>query len=115
MPSGLRRRILAMANMCLVASVKLLATPEQQTALVASIERANLARSWIAEQGRRDGRGDRTALHRLIYYEARDRFGVCVQMVVRAIGSVVECFRRDRRVVPRFRPRKACTAEHEGR
>ena len=46
-------------------------------------------------------------MHRLTYYEARKRFGLSAQMAVRAIGSVVECFRRDRSVVPRFRARSA--------
>jgi putative transposase len=91
------------ANVCLVAPVKLLPTAAHADALRATVERANAARSWIAERGHAEGCFGRTALHRLTYYEARERFGLSAQMAVRAIGSVVECFSRDRRVVARFR------------
>jgi len=93
-----------MANVCLAAPVKLLASDEDSEALRETLERANNARCWIAEQGYAERRFARTALHRLVYDEARARFGLSAQMVVRAIGSVVECFSRDRRVLPHFRP-----------
>ena len=92
-----------MANVCLVAPVKLLASAEDAEALRETLERANAARSWIAEQGHARHSFGRNALHGLTYYEARARFGLSAQIVVRAIGSVVECFSRDRRVLPRFR------------
>jgi putative transposase len=94
-----------MANVCLVAPVKLLASDEESEALRETLERANAARSWIAEQGHAERSFGRTALHRATHYEARERFGLSAQIAVRAIGSVVECFARDRRVAPRFRPR----------
>lgn len=96
-----------MANVCLVAPVKLLATADDATALSATLERANAARSWIAARGHEERRFGRTALHRLTYYETRERFGLCAQMAVRAIGSVLECFNRDRRALPRFRSHAA--------
>ena len=95
------------ANVCLVASVKLLPAVGQADALASTLGRANAARSWIARQGHAQGCFGRTALHRLTYYEARERFGLSAQMVVRAIGSVLECFARDRSRLPSFRPRAA--------
>jgi putative transposase len=96
-----------MANVCLVAPVKLLPGDEQAGLLSATLERANAARSWIAERGRQVSGYGRTALHRRTYREARERFGLSAQMVVRAIGSVVECFARDRRTTPTFRSQAA--------
>ena len=92
-----------MANVCLVAPVRLLPSAHQSAALEGTLECANMARSWIALQGHASRVFGRTALHRLTYYEARERFGLSAQMIVRAIGSVVECFKRDRRSLPRFR------------
>ena len=96
-----------MANVCLVAPVKLLTSSEEAELLRTTLECANAARDWIAEQGHAERRFARTALHRLTYYEARERFGLCAQMAVRAIGSVVECFSRDRGVLPHFRAHAA--------
>jgi IS605 OrfB family transposase len=88
----------------LVAPVKLLPPAEDCEALHETLERANAARCWIAERGHAERRFGRSALHRLTYYETRERFGLSAQMTVRAIGSVVECFSRDRCALPRFRP-----------
>jgi len=105
--SGSPVRLWVVANVRLVAAVKLLASDEQAGMLDATVKRANAARCWIAERGHAERCLGRSALHRLTYYQARERFGLCAQMAVRAIGSVVECFSRDRRVVPRFRARAA--------
>lgn len=83
--------------------MKLLPTDEQAAHLRATLERANEARTWIAERGHTEGRFGRAALHALTYHEARKRFGLSAQMVVRAYGSVAACFKRDRRRLPRFR------------
>jgi len=93
--------------MQLVAPVKLLPTTQQADVLARTLERANAARSWIAARGAERGVRGRTALHRLTYAEARERFGTSAQMTVRAIGSVVECFARDKRKTPRFRAHAA--------
>jgi putative transposase len=103
-PSGPRARLVAMANVCLVAPAKLLVRGQDSQTLRETLERADAARCWIAERGHTERRFGRSALHRLTYYEAREQFGLSAQMVVRAIGSVLECFSRDRRTVPRFRP-----------
>jgi IS605 OrfB family transposase len=93
--------------MQLVAPIKLLPTAQHADVLARTLERANAARSWIAARGAERGMRGRTVLHRLTYAEARERFGTSAQMTVRAIGSVVECFARDKHKTPRFRPQAA--------
>ena len=106
MLSGLSRELLVVAT-CVWCSVKLLPTIEQAQSLRATLDQANAARSWIAERGHAKRCFGRTALHRLSYRESRERFGLSAQMAVRAIGSVVECFNRDRRTLPVFRAHAA--------
>jgi len=81
--SGSPARLWVVANVCLVAPVKLLASSEQADMLDATVKQANAARCWIAEQGDAERCLGRSALHRLTYYEARERFGLCAQMAVR--------------------------------
>jgi putative transposase len=102
-PSDLSASFLRVTNVCLVAPVKLLPSGEQADVLERTLDRANSARTWIAERGHAEGRLGRTALHLLTYREARVRFGRSAQMAVRAIGSVVECFKRERSAPPVFR------------
>jgi IS605 OrfB family transposase len=45
----------------------------------------------------------------LAYAEIRARFGLSAQMAVRAIGKAVECFRRDKKICPAFKPHGAIT------
>ena len=54
-----------MANVCLVAPVKLLVTADDAAVLSLTLRRANADRSWIAERGHAERRFGRTALHRL--------------------------------------------------
>jgi IS605 OrfB family transposase len=42
-----------------------------------------------------------------MYRDVRERFGLSAQMAVRAIGKVVEAYKRDKRVKPTFRPHGA--------
>lgn len=97
-------KLTAVANVCLVAPLRLLPDEKQEGQLRRTVRRANEARSWVARQGHENHVVGRVPLHRLVYYETRSRFGLSAQMTVRVIGSVVECFRRDPRRVPKFRP-----------
>ena len=42
-------------------------------------------------------------LHKEVYHEARQRFGLSSQFVVRIIGKVVEAYRRDKTILPKFK------------
>ena len=43
-------------------------------------------------------------LQKLLYRDVRERFGLSAQMAVRAIAKVCEAYKRDRRILPSFRP-----------
>jgi IS605 OrfB family transposase len=87
--------------------VKLAPSPDQHAALVATIERVNACCDWLGDVAYRERCANRIELQKLTYYEARERFGLSSQMVVRAIAKTVEAYKRDRTIRPRFRPHGA--------
>ena len=93
--------------MNLTMQVKLLPTPEQLAALLATMERFNSACDVIAEVAHAHRCANKVELQKLVYHDIRDRFSLSAQMTVRAIGKVVECYKRDRRLLPKFRPHGA--------
>lgn len=95
--------------MKLTLQLKLVPTPAQHTALLETMHAFNAAASYAAQVGFTAKRYSQQTIHRLCYRELRDRFGMSAQMAVRAIGKVVECFRRDRRVCPVFSSTGAMT------
>jgi putative transposase len=42
-----------------------------------------------------------------VYHDIRARFDLSAQMTIRAISKVVEVYKRDRRLLPKFRPHGA--------
>jgi IS605 OrfB family transposase len=91
----------------LVATAKLLPTPEQADALLATLECVNAACNWLAERAFELKSADKYRLHGLHYRELREKFGLSSQMAVRAISKVVEAYKRDRTRKPTFKPRGA--------
>lgn len=88
-------------------TVKLAPTPDQHAALLATMERVNACCDWLASVAFRERCANRIDLQKLTYYEARERFGLSSQMVVRAISKTVEAYKRDKTICPRFKPRGA--------
>jgi putative transposase len=86
---------------------KLQPNPVQAQALVETMERFNAACNAIAETAFREHTASQVKLHHLVYREVRERFGLSAQMAVRAIGKVVEAYKRDKTVKPSFRPHGA--------
>jgi putative transposase len=95
--------------MKLTLQLKLVPTPEQHTALLATMCAFNAAASHAARVGFEAGVFSQISIHKRCYRELRDRFGLSAQMAVRAIGKAVEVFKRDRRVCPVFRETGAMT------
>jgi putative transposase len=87
--------------------VKLAPTRDQHAALLATMERVNVCCDWLATVAFRERCANRIALQKLTYYEARERFGLSSQMVVRAISKTVEAYKRDKTICPRFKPHGA--------
>jgi len=87
--------------------LKLHPTPDQQRALLATMERFNAACAWIARQAHRRHTTNKRALQKLVYYATRERFGLSSQLVIRAIAKVADAYKRDPTTLPHFRPQGA--------
>jgi putative transposase len=95
--------------MKLTLQLKLVPTPAQHAALLATMRAFNAAASHAAQVGFADHVFTQLSIHRRCYRELRDRFGLSSQMAVRAIGKAVEVFKREKRQCPVFRPEGAMT------
>jgi putative transposase len=93
----------------LTLQLQLLPDAEQAKRLLATMERSNEAASVAARCGFDAGVFSQPSIHKLVYAEIRSRFGLSAQMAVRAIGKAVECFSRDKRKCPVFKPHGAIT------
>ena len=76
--------------MKLVASVRLLPTPEQAVLLRDTLERCNAACGWLAGVAADTGTRRQFDLHKLAYAELRSRFGLSAQTAVRCIAKVAD-------------------------
>ena len=90
-------------------AVKLAPSVEQYATLVATLERFNAACNAIAQVAFRERLSNKFALQKIVYYSIRERFGLSSQMTIRAIAKVVEAYKRDKSIQPRFRPHGALT------
>lgn len=88
----------------LVATVKLLVSPEERGRLLATMRRVNEACSWLAERAFEAKSADKIALQRAHYRDLRDLFGLSAQHAVRAISKVCEVYRRDKSKRCTFKP-----------
>ena len=90
--------------MKLVASVRLLPTPEQAGLLHATLERCNAACDWLARLGADTKTTRQYDLHKIGYAELRARFGLAAQVAARCIGKVADAFKvGDKEEVREFR------------
>jgi putative transposase len=87
------------------------ATPEDAATLERTAAAFNAACEWISGVACAVGVLRTVPLHHRTYYEARARFGLQAQFVIRAIGVVADAYRRgqpsDRKVRHHFRPAAA--------
>jgi IS605 OrfB family transposase len=88
----------------LVATVKLLVSPEERERLLATMRRVNEACTWLAERVFALQTADKLKLQKLYYRELRDRFGLSSQHTVRTISKVCEVYKRDKARLPIFKP-----------
>jgi IS605 OrfB family transposase len=90
--------------MKLIAQVRLYPTQDQGIALKQTLERANAACNWISEQAWQSRIFRRYDLQNLTYYEARARFGLSAQMVIRCLAKVADAYRLSTETKRTFRP-----------
>jgi IS605 OrfB family transposase len=93
--------------MKLTIQLQLVPTADQKTDLLTTMERFNEAATFAARAGFDAGLFGQVNIHKIAYREIRERFGLSSQLAVRAIGKAVECFQRDKKVCPVFKPRSA--------
>ena len=89
--------------MKLTAKVKLQPTDEQRQALHEMHARANEACNYISEIAWQEKTFRQFPLHRLVYHDVRDQFGLGAQMAVRCIAKVADAYKLDRRHKRTFR------------
>jgi putative transposase len=90
--------------MKLTMQVKLLPTPEQSASLLATMEQFNAACNVLAVVAFGKQCANKIELQKLSYHDIRRDFGLSAQMTVRAIAKVVEVYKRDKSIQPKFRP-----------
>jgi putative transposase len=90
--------------MKLVATVKLVVNPEQAQALQETLETANQCCEWLSERAWETQTFGQYKLHRLCYAEARSRFPLSAQVVVRCIAKVADAYKLDRKIPRHFKP-----------
>jgi putative transposase len=89
--------------MRLTAKVKLLPTSEQAEALKRTLETASAACNYISERAWEERTFRQYSLHKLVYYDVRERFGLSSQMTVRCISKVADAYKLDRKTQRTFR------------
>ncbi len=93
--------------MKLTLLVKLAPDDEQNSLLLQTMERFNEACDEIAKVAYHNRLANNWALHKLVYYRIREQYGLSAQMTVRAIGKVVEAYKRDKNILCKFKPHGA--------
>lgn len=89
--------------MKLTVKVKLLPTPEQKASLVKTIEVFNEACNYISKIAFGKKTFGHVGLHKVVYYDVREKFGLSAQMTVRAIGKVSESYRTEKKTLHVFK------------
>ena len=93
--------------MKLTAKVKLQPTPEQYKALLDTLETANRACNEISNVAWQNRKFNQFGLHKLVYYDIRERFNLSAQVVVRCISKVADAYKVDKNTKRTFKPRGA--------
>lgn len=93
--------------MKLTAKVKLQPTPEQAAALRDTIERANRCADWLSSMAWESGAFQKFSLQKVAYHEAKAKFGLTAQILVRLIGKVADSYKIDKKSQRTFRPHGA--------
>lgn len=96
-------------RMKLTAQLRILPTADEAPLLLDTMSRFNEAATFAARAGFEAGVFSQPSVHKLAYSAIRERFGLSAQMAVRAIGKAVECFKRDKKICPVFKPHGAVT------
>ena len=82
--------------------IKLVPTTEQFNKLVETMKRFNSACNFISQLVFDSKTYGQIGIHKICYYEVRERFGLSSQMAVRAIGKVSESYKVNKKTFHTF-------------
>ena len=91
--------------------VKLAPTNEQYKLLLETMEHFNEACNYVSSLAFERYTSSQVKLHYLAYRYLREHYGLSAQMAVRAIGKVVEVYRRDKSTLHIFKPYSAMVCD----
>jgi len=77
--------------------LKLITTESQKQALLDTMQRFNSACDYISDIAFDKQIFGQIRLHKITYYDIRDKFGLTSQMAIRAIGKVVESYKAEKK------------------
>jgi len=86
----------------LTAKIRLNPSGHQKAALLDTLEKANACCNWISEGAWGRKVFGQFSMHKLFYAEARNRFPLSAQVVVRVIAKVADAYKLDRKSQRRF-------------
>ncbi|MFA6105868.1 MAG: transposase [Patescibacteria group bacterium] len=90
--------------MLLTLKIKLLPTNEQREKLLKTMRAFNAACDYISQKAFSTSTFHQSGVHRLTYYEAREKFLLSSQMAVRAVGKVCDSYKLDKKTLRTFQP-----------
>ena len=87
-----------------VIQIQLLPTTEQARSLEETMRRFNQACNWVAEKAFERQLANNYALHKLYYYQVRQRFALPADIAILTFAHVAAAYRRDKSQQVSFRP-----------
>ena len=81
-----------------ILQVKLQPSSEQKTTLLATIERFNAACNYISAIAFEQKCFSKFTLHKIAYYDVKEKFNLSAQVVVRAIGKAIDSYKLNKKV-----------------
>lgn len=89
--------------MKLTAKIKLNPTEEQRQLLHKTLQRANAACNYISNLAWQEKTFNKLSLHKMCYYDVREKFNLSAQIVIRALGKVADGYKLDKKTKRNFR------------
>ena len=86
-----------------ILQIKLKPSDEQKTILLASMKRFNEACDYISAIAFKEKCFSKFSLHKIVYYDVKEKFGLTAQAVIRAIGKTVDSYKLHKKVQHSFR------------
>lgn len=93
----------------MIVAVQLQLLPDAKSAILlrATLERFNAAASWLASIAFQKKITNKFVLHKLCYFELRQRFELPADTAIRCLAQTIEAYKRDRNKQPQFRKHAA--------